>query len=377
MKPDSRTPLGRRSAAKPRRAPSLARERATDGSDLRALLESLPLGLCVQQDFKPVFANEMFARLHGYADPGEILALDSILKLIPADQHALARERAAQRLTGGDAPNHFQERHLRKDGSEFLAEKTLRLVSWRGRPAIALLLTEATAGGAMALALGTSERRFRDFAEVASDWLWETDRDHRFTYVSERFREAAGIAPEMRIGKRRRDIDLTVTNQEQWTRHLADLDAHRPFKNLTYDYRDLSGRIRHVRVSGKPVFTPRGEFLGYRGTGTDITAEVEAIREAVRAHQRLADALENIPAAFSVFDSAERIEIVNEKMLQMYPGNPLLRTPGVTREEIVRWSLEHGELIPGESGPESWLEMRLRQFRDPPESFEFQLGDGR
>ena len=31
-----------------------------------------------------------------------------------------------------------------------------------------------------------SEQRFRDYAETASDWFWETGPDHAFTYVSER-----------------------------------------------------------------------------------------------------------------------------------------------------------------------------------------------
>ncbi len=34
-------------------------------------------------------------------------------------------------------------------------------------------------------ALRQSEQRFRDYAETASDWLWETDPDHSFTRVSE------------------------------------------------------------------------------------------------------------------------------------------------------------------------------------------------
>src|SRR6185295_14245702 len=40
--------------------------------------------------------------------------------------------------------------------------------------------------------LDSSERRFRDYAEVASDWYWETDAQHRVTYLSERFLALAG-----------------------------------------------------------------------------------------------------------------------------------------------------------------------------------------
>src|SRR3984957_16184279 len=39
----------------------------------------------------------------------------------------------------------------------------------------------------------------------------------------------------------------------------------------------------HVRVSGKPMFNGEGEFRGYRGTGTDVTALIRAQEE----HERL------------------------------------------------------------------------------------------
>ena len=48
-------------------------------------------------------------------------------------------------------------------------------------------------------ALRESEQRFRDYAETASDWLWETGPDHSFTRVSEDL-TTPGIDPAGRIG---------------------------------------------------------------------------------------------------------------------------------------------------------------------------------
>ena len=38
-----------------------------------------------------------------------------------------------------------------------------------------------------------SERRFRDYAEAAADWFWETDADLRFTYMSENVERIVGV----------------------------------------------------------------------------------------------------------------------------------------------------------------------------------------
>lgn len=44
--------------------------------------------------------------------------------------------------------------------------------------------------------------------------------------------------------------------------------------NRLYCTVDGNGAPIHVKASGKPVFEGSGEFLGYRGTGTDVTAIV-------------------------------------------------------------------------------------------------------
>ena len=55
--------------------------------------------------------------------------------------------------------------------------------------------------------LSASETRFQDIVEVASDWVWESDRDHRFTFFSQRFEEVTGFAAERFLGKTRAELD--------------------------------------------------------------------------------------------------------------------------------------------------------------------------
>jgi PAS domain S-box-containing protein len=131
-----------------------------------------------------------------------------------------------------------------------------------------------------------SEQRFRDYAETASDWFWETGPDHRVTQVSDHL-NAVGIAPSRLTGVFRWDIATDVQSEpEKWRRHRALHDAHRPFRDFVYSTANESGSPVYVRSSGKPLFDGSGKFLGYRGTGTDITATIradhaeQALREA-------------------------------------------------------------------------------------------------
>ena len=46
--------------------------------------------------------------------------------------------------------------------------------------------------------LDRREQRFRDFTEIASDWVWEMDAQLRYSYVSTRFAQITGL-PEDEI----------------------------------------------------------------------------------------------------------------------------------------------------------------------------------
>jgi len=124
-------------------------------------------------------------------------------------------------------------------------------------------------------ALRESEQRFRDYAETGSDWLWESTPDHLVVSVSEHV-NAIGFRPSGLTGRFRWDFAADVESEpEKWRQHRAILAAHLPFRDFEYTL-NATGSPVYVRTSGKPFFDAKGKFLGYRGTGTDITAAIRA-----------------------------------------------------------------------------------------------------
>ena len=137
-------------------------------------------------------------------------------------------------------------------------------------------------------ALRESEQRFRDFTESASDWYWETGPDHRFIDVSEQL----GIIPTRRIGTLASDYALDLEEEpEKWRVHLANLDAHKPFRDFRYRAAGRDGSEVYLAASGKPQFDPQGRFLGYRGVTRHITAAVRAalLEEALQEAKVVGD----------------------------------------------------------------------------------------
>ena len=136
-------------------------------------------------------------------------------------------------------------------------------------------------------ALRESEARFRDYAETTSDWFWEIGPDYKFTLLTE---HAFGSDPAGRIGTACWDHALDLeTEPEKWRVVRETLDAHKPFRDLVYCSVGGNGLPMFVKASGKPVFDANGEFRGYRGTGTDVTALMRAQEERERLRQLEAD----------------------------------------------------------------------------------------
>lgn len=124
-----------------------------------------------------------------------------------------------------------------------------------------------------------SEERFRDFAASAGDWCWETDTDHRIVDFTDGFDSIGQHATVKFVGQTRRDFPLVEEDRQLMDQHFEDLKARREFHDFTYRLHDLNGQTITLQIAGKPRFDADGSFLGYRGTGRNITDKVKAEQE--------------------------------------------------------------------------------------------------
>ena len=129
------------------------------------------------------------------------------------------------------------------------------------------------------------EQRLHDFAEAGSDWFWEMDENLRFSYFSERFEAVSGVSPQQLLGKTRNETGIPNMPAETFAEHLRTLENWEPFRDFIHPRDKQDGTRVWLSISGKPVFDTDGRFLGYRGTGSDITALHEAQQELVEAKE--------------------------------------------------------------------------------------------
>lgn len=161
-------------------------------------------------------------------------------------------------------------------------------------------------------------QRFRQFADTAADWFWETDQKHRFTRVGREHDPEGVISPSKVTGKTRWDVAEEDTNGRKWRDHKETLDAHRPFRNFQYEVRGEGGSPRSITVSGEPAFDRKGRFVGYRGSARDITGQLRRQRRLALAEHRLQTTFDSIAIGIILVDDEGTIEGFNPAAERMF-----------------------------------------------------------
>jgi PAS domain S-box-containing protein len=241
-------------------------------------------GVAAYNETTVLYGSEEIYRIWGFDPAQGVPSREAVFQRIhPDDRDRLNAE--VQRAVG-------EKRRYSTGYRIVLPDGTVKHLESIGRPVFSasgelveivttqLDVTERTRAGQ---ALRESEAKFRDYAESASDWYWETDPHHKFTRVTDyEQRLARGFTPTSRIGLARWEFATDVESEpEKWERHRSMLEARQPFRDFVYRAARSGGSLVYYKISGKPVFDANGEFRGYRGTGTDVTAIMRA-QEVVR-----------------------------------------------------------------------------------------------
>jgi PAS domain S-box-containing protein len=241
----------------------------------RGVIDLVREVIWIHQNGKFVFANPYAARVMGFSSPEDLMGLEALSFIHPAD---LPRAEARTKLLqAGTALTGTEMRLVRRDGQVIVMEMLAISFEFEGKASVLAVGRDITQRIEAADALRDSEARFRDFAEIASDWLWEMGPDLRFTYVSPRVEELTGVPAIQSIGKTRDEVwGKVMDDPEVMQAHVEALRTRRPFRNFAFAWTAPDGGVRHITISGKPVFDETGTFQGYRGVGSDVTAALAA-----------------------------------------------------------------------------------------------------
>jgi diguanylate cyclase (GGDEF)-like protein/PAS domain S-box-containing protein len=170
-------------------------------------------------------------------------------------------------------------------------------------------------------ALRESEMRFRSLTEMSSDFYWESDAEHRLTKRGSADKSSSSVSvfqQGAQIGQRRWEIAYLSPDEAGWKAHRAVLDAHQLFRDFELSRLGSDGTERHISISGDPVFDESGEFKGYRGVGTDITARKRSEQELRESAEKLRLFADNVPAMTASYNENLQCRFANKAFAEFF-----------------------------------------------------------
>ena len=254
---------------------------AESGKFLDALISAIPTPVTVKdREHRYMHVNDAFCQLAGRSRE-ELVGQDDSAILPPEEVEFVWK--LDNEAVSSDKPVQYEHSYLLNGQARWMLVRKYALPRPDGNLVVVSSLIDISNLKAVEAALRASEARLRSLLDLSADWMWEQDADHRYTYLSAEAPSKGGIEPEAALGRTLLELPFRWESEERRGVHTQDLELRRTFRDLHLMRPDPDGRTRHISVSGEPIFGTRGEFLGYRGTGQDITrAQADAQRRIAR-----------------------------------------------------------------------------------------------
>lgn len=202
--------------------------------------------------------------------------------------------------------------------------------------------------------------------ELLGGWVWETDDQHRFTFISDSLEKLIGIPPSYFYGKTRQEAGQSC-DPSQLAAFEKSLEDQVEFSSIDLT-RVHDGEVIHMRITGKPVFDAGSQFIGYRGIAHRVTSEIlerERRVMAERAHAEsttaLATVVDNYPNPIVIFDRNFRLTLANANYCAMVGMAPDDLPAGTSFESLVIALINREELAGDD--PDALVEHHVRMAR--------------
>ena len=115
------------------------------------------------------------------------------------------------------------------------------------------------------------DARFERAVEASGGYIYESDKDGAFTYLSDRFQEVTGYQPAELIGRRFSDI-VPEDSRETVRSQLLDIAVRETVcRDFEVPITHKDGRVTWLNVTIAPIHNDVGVCVGFCGSGVDIT----------------------------------------------------------------------------------------------------------
>ncbi|MGP1394562.1 MAG: ATP-binding protein [Inquilinaceae bacterium] len=137
--------------------------------------------------------------------------------------------------------------------------------------------------------------RLSDLMRSSADWVWEISALGEIRSISESFSEIVGYPVQSLKGCRFDEFAQWIEPEVGDITESREFRERLPFRGFEFNVPDTIGGFRRQRITGVPLFDQEtGQFLGFRGTGTDVTLDTSSERMTAQSQIDLEATLEQL-----------------------------------------------------------------------------------
>jgi diguanylate cyclase (GGDEF)-like protein/PAS domain S-box-containing protein len=242
----------------------------------RTVADIAPHGIIVHHAGNIVYANRAAAQMLKARGPEDLVGRELLALFDESDVPAVLARRD-ELVAKAPHVTDFQQRHMRcLDGSPIVVEAAGVSYHEGSRVMVQAMFRDVTLEQRAREAMAQNDQRFRDVASVSGEYVWESDAEWQFSYLSERAEAVLGFSRSEILG--RTLWEMLPLGEARIVRDWFATHGGegKPFRELTHRMITKSGAVIWQSLSGVPLTDPAGRWAGYRGTAADVTPRKHA-----------------------------------------------------------------------------------------------------
>lgn len=269
---------------------TVAKERQQEAR-YRDLVEGSIQGIFIVQGMRVVFANSAFANMMGYDSVSDVFGLPDAASFVAPEDRERILGYAQARREGREAPDRYEVRAVRADGSLTWQDVVARPVQWNGAPALQLTVIDISERKRVEGSLRESEARFRDLIEGSIQGIL-IHRHHEIIFANQaladmlRYDRADEVVALQDVLKfvHRDDRERMIAYRE---RRMAGADV--PSR---YEFRIVAKDGSTIWVENVARLVDWDEVKAIQSTFVDITERKRAEESLRESEARFRDLIE-------------------------------------------------------------------------------------
>jgi diguanylate cyclase (GGDEF)-like protein/PAS domain S-box-containing protein len=287
------------------------------------IISNINVGIYIVQKGKFVYLNPLFQKLSGYSYTD--LAGTNPLDYLHPDDREVVRKKAIISLRGKSSDS-YEYRFIRKNRELIWVLEMVTSITYKGGRAALVSFMDITERKQTEETIHQSAERYRTILDEMEDGYFEVDLAGNFIFINDAGCRLLGYPKEELLGTSFRGHLNKEDTEIVYNAFGKIYSTGKPERGISYRAIRKDGTTGFAEIAGFPLQNQKGEIIGFRGIGREITERKQAEEVLRQSEEKHRNIIENIRDGYFEVDLTGNVTFFNDSTCEIY---------GYSREELM------------------------------------------